>query len=42
MFEGFKSKYVKIKKGKVFCKNLENRVLVSGKAKTQKISVLNI
>jgi len=30
------------RKGKVFCKNLENRVLVSGKAKTEKKSVLNI
>ena len=30
------------RKGEVFCKNLENRVLVSGKAKTEKISVLNI
>ena len=30
------------RKGEVFCKNLDNRVLVSGKAKTEKISVLNI
>ena len=30
------------RKGEVFCKNLENRVLVSGKAKTEKKSVLNI
>jgi len=30
------------RKGEVFCKNLENRVLVSGKAKTENISVLNI
>ncbi len=30
------------RKGEVFCKNLENRVLVSGKAKTENKSVLNI
>ena len=30
------------RRGEVFCKNLENRVLVSGRAKTQKKSVLNI
>ena len=30
------------RKGEVFCKNLENRVLVSGKAKTENTSVLNI
>lgn len=30
------------RKGEVFCKNLDNRVLVSGKAKTEKKSVLNI
>lgn len=30
------------RKGEVFCKNLENRVLVSGKAKTENTSFLNI
>ena len=30
------------RKGEVFCKNLENRVLVSGKAETENTSVLNI
>ena len=30
------------RKGEVFCKNLKNRVLVSGKAKTENTSALNI